>query len=154
LPAPICALLVARRWRETAGFLAAMAPALLTLAIWKHAGLGRIPLFGAEAVRVAAGASLGGSLHNDFNTYIPFSWNTFNTNLAEIREYGWSLRLAEWLPVAGLVGAWRRGLPHAVLLGLWCADYMVLKGGKGGASVYQWSYFRLSMPGFPAYVLL
>jgi hypothetical protein len=31
---------------------------------------------------------------------------------------------------------------------------MILKGGTPSASVYEWSYFRLTMPGFPAYVLL
>jgi hypothetical protein len=147
-------LLVARRWRETAGFVAAAIPALVTLAIWKDAGLGQIPLFGSEAVHVAAGASFGGAVHDKLTHYITFSWHTFNGNLSEIREYGWSLRLAEWLPIAGLVGVARRGIPQAVLLGFWCADYMLVKGGTAGASVYEWSYFRLTMPGFPAYVLL
>jgi hypothetical protein len=87
-------------------------------------------------------------------SYIPFHWSTFTTNLAQIREYTWSLRLAEWVPIAGLVGAARRGLPHATLLGLWCFDYLVVKGGTDRASVYGWSYFRITLPGFPAYVLL
>jgi len=153
VPAPICALLVARRWRETGGFLLAMVPALVTLAVWKDAGLGHLPVLGSEAVHVAAGASLGGAVHGRITHYIPFSWSNFTTNLSELREYGWSLRLAEYLPLAGLIGAFRRGIPHAVLLGLWCIDYMVIKGGTT-ASVYEWSYFRLTMPGFPAYVLL
>jgi hypothetical protein len=150
VPAPLLALLAARYWRETAGFVAAMVPALVTLAIWKQAGLGHIPLFGATGVHLAAGASIGGRVTH----YVPFSWSGFTTNLAEIREYGWSLRVAEWLPVAGLVGVFRRGIPQGILLGVWCVDYLVFKGGTAGSTVYSWSYFRFTMPGFPAYVLL
>jgi hypothetical protein len=154
VPAPICALLVARRWRETGGFVLAMVPALVTLSIWKEAGLGEIPLFGANVVHVAAGASLGGAVDGKFTHYIPFHWHNFTTNLSELREYGWSLRLAEWVPIAGLVGVFRRGIPQAVLLGLWCIDYLVIKGGTSGSTIYSWSYFRYTMPGFPAFVLL
>jgi len=154
VPAPVFAFLVARCWRETGGFLLAMVPGLITLTIWKQAGLGTIPLFGSEVIHAAAGASIGGTVHESLTRYIPFSWHDFNQNLAEIREYGWSLRLAEYLPIAGFVGALRRGLPQAVLLGFWCVDYLVFKGGTSLASVYDWSWFRYTMPGFPPYVLL
>jgi hypothetical protein len=154
VPAPVVALLAARYWRETAGFVVAMIPALVTLAIWKQAGLGHIPLFGAPGVHLAAGTPLEGSIGGRINHYIPFSWNGFTGNLAQIREYGWSLRVAEWVPVAGLIGAFRRSIPQALLLGIWCFDYLVLKGGTAGATVYSWAFFRFTMPGFPAYVLL
>src|SRR5207237_1806945 len=41
------AFLVGRRWRDALSFGVAMLPALLTLAIWKHRGLGTVPLFHA-----------------------------------------------------------------------------------------------------------
>jgi hypothetical protein len=156
VPAPICAFVVARRWREAAGFTVALAPALVTLAIWKAVGLGTIPLLGANAVRIAAGAHAAvGSLPGRISDYVPFRWHTFATNLRELREYGWSLRLAEWLPIAGAVGAFRRGRPHGVLLALWFAGYLIFKAGaEGRSSIYAMSFFRLTMPGFPAYVLL
>jgi hypothetical protein len=87
--------------------------------------------------------------------YLPFDWHTLTLNLARLREVGWSLRLAEFLPIAGAVGAWRRGRPFGVLLALWCAAFLIVKGGAQGRSdVYALSFFRLTMPGFPAYVLL
>ena len=155
VPAPILALLVARYWRETAGFIAAMVPALVTLALWKQAGLGHLPLFGAAGAHLAAGSSFGGVIGSGgISSYMRFNWTEFTSNLAQLREYGWSLRIAEWVPLAGLVGALRRGIPQAVLLGVWCLDYLVLKGGTAGGTVYSWAFFRLTMPGFPAYVLL
>jgi Dolichyl-phosphate-mannose-protein mannosyltransferase len=152
VPAPIAAFLVARAWRQSLVFVGAMLPALITLALWKEAGLGKLPLFGATSLYTAAGPTA--ALGINTSTYLPFHWSIFTTNLSELREYGWSLRLAEWFPIAGLIGALRRGLPHAVLLGLWCFGYLVVKGGTNRASVYEWSWFRLVMPGFPAYVLL
>ena len=48
--------LVARRWRGSLVFAACLAPALLTLALWKYRGLGHLPLFAsAPVVREAAG---------------------------------------------------------------------------------------------------
>jgi hypothetical protein len=152
VPAPVVALLVGRAWRQAGVFVAAMLPALVTLTLWKQAGLGTVPLFGAGAVHAAISSSSAG-IDGHVSRYVPFHWSNFTTNLAQLREYGWSLRLAEWVPIAGLVGAARRGLPHAALLGLWCFDYLVLKGGAKG-DIYSWSFFRLTLPGFPAYVLL
>jgi Dolichyl-phosphate-mannose-protein mannosyltransferase len=154
VPAPVAAFLVVRRWREAGAFLAAMAPALVTLALWKAVGLGRLPILGASVV--SAAGTHGTVVADSITTrYLPFDWHTFTLNLARLREVGWSLRLAEYLPIAGVVGAWRRGRPYGVLLALWFLAYFVVKGGaKGRSDVYALSFFRLTMPGFPAYVLL
>jgi hypothetical protein len=48
-----------------------------------------------------------------------FSWSAFTLSLSRIREVGWSVRVVEYLPLAGLIGAAlrrsRAALPLAVL---------------------------------------
>jgi hypothetical protein len=154
VPAPVATFLVVRRWREAVVFVAALVPALLTLTIWKAVGLGQVPLLGATMVG-AAGAH-GAIVADAWTTrYLPFDWGQFTLNLARMREVGWSLRVVEFIPIAGTIGAWRRGRHYAVLLALWCGAYLIVKGSaKGRSDVYSTTFFRLTMPGFAAFVLL
>jgi hypothetical protein len=155
--APLVALLIARRWRELASFAAAAAPALAALAVWKERGLGQVPALadGAYPLAAALGAALPlASLADSVTRYLTVDWDALGVNLDLLREFGWSVRVAEWVPLAGLVAVGRRSIPKAALLGVWFFAFLLVKGGSDKARVEDASFFRLLMPSFPAYVLL
>jgi hypothetical protein len=154
LPAPFLALAVARRWRPGLAFGAALVPAALTLAIWKGRGLGTLPILsdltllslpGAAMLPVAA---IGGGLTDQI------SWDRLSENFDGLREFFWSVRVLEAIPLAGVVAVARYSAAKAVFLGVWLGTFVVLKGSSDGASMASGSFFRLLMPAFPAFFLL
>jgi hypothetical protein len=84
----------------------------------------------------------------------PDDWGNLDTNQDEIREFFWSVRLLEWLPLAGVLGAARRSPPVAVLLGLWFGLYLVFRGTDPEVSIGAGTFFLALLPALPAYVLL
>jgi hypothetical protein len=142
LPVPAIAFALARCWRSILLYAVALAPALLTLAVWKHRGLGEVPLFALSDPLDA------------FGHYLRFDWQHFNDNMHAVREFFWSRLLLEYLPIAGAFAVIRKSTAKGVYLALWVVAYF---GGKGAiivSNVSDVSYFRLAMPGLPAYVLL
>lgn len=148
---PALAILVARRATVAWPFLVGIAPALLALAVWKQRGLGTLPLFAFEEVRLAAGSTLGGI---DLQRYIDIDWGMFDRNMNGLREWFWSARLLQWLPIAGLLAVARRSFPVAALLAGWFGAFLLVKGTTPLSNVESGSFFRYLMPGFPAYLLL
>jgi hypothetical protein len=132
-------------------FAAALAPALLTLALWKYRGLGEFAAAPAAPVAVAAGGT--GFASRVFSPDLN-SWQHLHEVLLALREHFWAARLIEWLPLAGLVGLLARSLRAFALVGAWFVAYLLLKGTYVPASVDDASFFRILMPAFPAYVLL
>ena len=145
------AILAARRATVVLPILAGIAPALLALAVWKQRGLGSLPLFAFDDVRLAAGTTLGGV---DVQRYIDLDWGNLNRNMDGLREWFWSARLLQWLPFAGLLAVARCSFPAAGLLGGWFGTFLVVKGTIPLATVASGSFFRYLMPAFPAYFLL
>lgn len=152
LAGPPLALALARRPRALLAFGAALVPAVVTLALWKQRGLGSLPLFAYEEVRVAAGSTLAAAA--DVGRYVDLDWGHLRQNLDELREWFWSVRLLEWAPLAGALAVARRSVPVAALLASWLAAFVVLKGTSHLATVSSGSFFRYLMPAFPAYLLL
>ena len=151
------ALLVVRRWRLGAVYAAAFVPALLTLAIWKYKGLGYLPLFGSGGtVHTAAGAIplQTGLAAKSIHDYINIDWGHLGTNMAQIREFFWSMRLVEWLPFAGFVAVSRVSWTKAVFLGGWLGAFVLVKGASPRANVEDATFFRLLAPAWPAYLVL
>jgi hypothetical protein len=74
--------------------------------------------------------------------------------MAQIREFFWSMRLVEWLPLTGLVAVARVSLAKAAFLGGWLAAFVFVKGTSGSTGVQNATFWRLLMPGWPAYLLL
>jgi hypothetical protein len=144
---------LARRWREGLVLAVAVVPALVTLALWKHRGLGTLPLFAADEVRVALGPDgLVGGI--DTGRYVKFDWGHWQDQMAQLREHFWSQRIAQWVPFAGAVAVASRRLPLAGLLAGWLAAFLVVKGANEQATIESGSFFRLLMPAWPAYLLL
>ncbi len=154
LPAPLAAFLIARRGHELLLFGASVVPALAGLALWKYRGLGDIPAFHTASATLASGSlpavPIGGL---NIHRYFHINWGAINTNLDQIREHAWSLRLLTWIPIAGLIGLWRRSAVGAAFVGVWFAGYFVLRGSLDG-SVGSGSFFKYMVPAFPAYFLL
>jgi hypothetical protein len=82
------------------------------------------------------------------------SVDTFKANMAGLREYFWSHRVLQWIPIAGVVAVARRSLPTAVALGCWLGAYVLFRAAQPGIEVENGDFFRALLPAFPAYVLL
>jgi hypothetical protein len=144
-------LLVGERWRRLLPFALGLAPALLTLAIWKYRGLGELAAAPAESVRLAGGV---GSLLDRIHRPSLNSWEHLHQVLLGLREHFWVARVIEWLPVAGIVALLVRSRRGFLLVGGWFTTYLLAKATYIPASIEDASFFRILMPAFPAYLLL
>ena len=142
-------LLLARRWRAVVPFAIGLAPALLTLALWKYRGLGELAA-APEPERLAGVGDLAHRIHNPSLN----SWEHLHQVLLGLREHFWAARVLEWLPLAGIVALALRSLRGLLLLGTWFVAFLLVKGTYIPASVEDASFFRILMPAFPAYLLL
>jgi hypothetical protein len=154
LAGPALALAGTRRPRLLASFAAGLAPALVTLTVWKERGLGQIPIIGSASAE-ASSHSFAPPFAAGLSKYTDqLDWGRFTQNLDLIREHFWSVRIIEWLVIAGLVGLGRRSPKGLLLVGGSFAAVIVVKGSYTSASVEDGSVFRIMMPAFPMFVLL
>jgi len=156
LGGPALGFLLARRFGHAALFAVALVPSLLALTFWKAKGLGEVPLFTLGELRLAAGAGdpVVGALTSWFDRTVNLDFDTWKQNMSNLREFTWSARIVQWLPLAGALAVARRSLPAAGLLMGWLLGYVVVKGAADVATVESGSYWRLVMPALPAFVLL
>jgi hypothetical protein len=151
----ILAVLYRRRFVGAAYLLAGIVPAIATLALWKYRGLGYLPLFHAQGgTRLALGAHQDLVAFNPLHKYVQFNWHKLNLNLLGIKEHFWSLRVVEWLVIAGLIGLSRRSLTAFLVIGGWFATFVLTKATYAGASTDDASVFRIMMAAYPAFILL
>lgn len=153
LGGPALALLLARRFRPLLPAAAGMAGPLALLLLWKLRGLGGLPAFAASEVRLAAGATLGVA-GIDLGRYFDYDLEVFRSNMAQLREYFYSARVLQWIPLAGVLAVSRRSLPIAGLLAGWLGVFLFTKGTVAQSTVDSGSFFRLMMPAYPAFFLL
>ncbi len=157
LAAPLVGFLVGRRFHGAVAFGLALLPTVVTLILWKQRGLGHLPLFSsATPVTLAAGAQVATEHVAALNLhkYVKLDWAHLQNNLDGIREYFWSNRLVEWIPLAGALGAFRLSRAKGAFLAAWLAVFFLLKGSSALASVDTASFWRLLTPAWPAYFLL
>ncbi len=156
LAGPALLLLLARRLPLALPYGAGLLPPVLLLLLWKVRGLGDLPVFAFEQTRLAAGATLGATVGAsvDVGRYVDLDWANFRSNMADLREFFWSVRLLQWAPLAGVLAVSRRSLPVAGCLAGWFAAFLVVKGTPAQSTVESGSFFRLLMPAYPAYFLL
>lgn len=145
---------LARRWREAAAFAAPVAMGLLVLAYWKEQTLGIVPALALEQVHLAAGATpLGFELN--FEKYFRIDVDHWRLQMAQLREFFFSPRVAQWAPFAGLLAVVRvRRSAIAGLLAGWLGAFIVVKGFNENADIQANTFWRLLMPAWPAYLLL
>ena len=156
LVGPTLAFLIARRWRQAGLFAASLAPALLALTLWKYRGLGEVPLFADGTTKLAAGLDdpAVASVTSWVDRTVRLDFDTWRENMSGLREFTWSARVLQFLPLAGAIAVARRSLPASGLLLGWLLGYVVVKGAADVATVESGSYWRLIMPALPAFVLL
>lgn len=150
LAVPFVLFIVENR-RALFPFAVGLAPALLTLAVWKFRGLGELAAAPSLPLRSASGVSdLLNRIHgSDLN-----SWKHLRQVLEGLREHFWVARLIEWLPVAGSLALGLRSRRGFVLLVPWFVAFLLLKATYIPASVEDASFWRIMMPAYPAYLLL
>jgi hypothetical protein len=144
-------LLVVARWRALPAFVVGLAPAVLTLALWKYRGLGELAAAPEEPVQLASG--VGDLLHRVHSPSLN-SWAHLHQVLDALREHFWASRVTEWLPVAGCIALLGRSRRAFLLIGSWFIVFLLAKGTYIPASIEDASFFRILMPAFPAYLLL
>ena len=156
LGGPLLAFLLARRFGHILLFAVALAPALVALTIWKSRGLGEIPLFAQGEVRLAAGLGdpVATSVTSWFDRTVHLNFDTWKQNMSNLREFTWSARVVQFLPLAGAIAVARRSVPAAGLFLAWLLGYVVVKGAASVATIESGSYWRLVMPALPAFALL
>jgi hypothetical protein len=148
------AYVIARRWREAAAFGGALVVGLLMLAFWKQRALGTLPVFALQEVRLAAGATPM-ALDLNLHRYLQLDLDHWRLQMAQLREFFFSPRLAQWAPLAGLLAVVRaRRSAIAGLLAGWLAAFILVKGFNENADIQANTFWRLLMPAWPAYLLL
>jgi hypothetical protein len=89
-----------------------------------------------------------------FDRTIHLNFDTWKENMSALREFTWSARVLQFLPLAGAIALARRSLSASGLLLAWLLGYVVVKGAADVATVESGSYWRLIMPALPAFALL
>jgi Dolichyl-phosphate-mannose-protein mannosyltransferase len=153
------ALLAARRWRSIVYLGVGLAPSVVALAAWKGRGEGSLPILrsgtaGTRFVTAHAAPLLGlGGLN--VHQYIRPSWSFFTTELADIQEHFWSVRVVEWLALAGMIGLLRRSRPLGLLFGGWFfATILVKWTTPGHGTISDSDLLRQTIPAIPAALML
>jgi hypothetical protein len=152
---PVIVLVAAtRQWRQAAYFAAAVVPAIVALFLWKLRGLGTVPITSSSYQHVRLAAGFDPTLAVGTSKYGGFDWHHLQDELIQLREFFWSLRFLEFLLFAGAFGVIRRRPAPGLFVVAWFAAYGLIKGSNTEATFDTTSWFRLSEPGLPAYILL
>jgi hypothetical protein len=156
LPAPVIALALGRRWRELGVGVAAFVPSLVALSLWKYKGYGYLPAFHTlpqhRETRLAIAAD--SIITKPYHKYVDINWDHLHINLLGLGEVFWSVRVLEFLPLAGAVAVARRAPVLAVFLSVWFWVFFVIKGADVESSVDSGSFFRLLLPAIPALLVM
>jgi hypothetical protein len=126
----LISLAVARRWRGVGEAIAGLAAGLAPTLIWRRRAL--------ETVTFTFGDP---------------SWSGFQGSMSNIREFFYSNRLLQWLPVAGALGMLRLMRPAAGLTAGWAFLAAVI-GVATPTSFAAGRFFVDLIPVWPAYALL
>jgi hypothetical protein len=129
----------------------------VTLVLWKYRGTG-ISVLSLDQHVVAAGIAVLDPSQETFwdkvSKFIPLDVDQINQQFLGFREYFWSARLLEYLPLAGAIGIARRSIPKTAFFVVWLGAFFVIKGSSPAVNVETGSIWRLLMPAWPAYFFL
>jgi hypothetical protein len=78
-------------------------------------------------------------------------WHRMGLTLDSVREYSWSRRVLEYLPLAGFVGLARRSAPAAAFFGMVLLATVIFPLGR---VLDLTGYLLVIVPGLPVYWLL
>lgn len=151
LPAAALAVGATRARLPIAAFAAGLVPAIVTLTIFKHTGLGSIPAFALGGTREAAGTIVA---FDPWSRYVHLDWAHLKENKDALREVLGSVRILELVLVGGTVALMLRTWVKGAFVAIWFLAYFIVKGASPVTNVYATSFFRLLEPAYPAYLLL
>jgi hypothetical protein len=121
LAAPILAAAVMRRPVAVGSTVATAGLGLIALAVFRH-----VP-------------------------HVPLGWHRMGLTLDSVREYSWSRRVLEYLPLAGFVGLARRSAPAAAFFGMVLLAAVIFPLAR---VLDLTGYLLVIVPGLPVYWLL
>jgi hypothetical protein len=113
--------------------------------VWTPVAAGLTALAALPGVVVAALA---------YGLSLDVSWDAFTAHMTGLREYLWSNRVLQWLPLAGVIGAARGSPPVAALLAGWFGAFVVVYGASPNLNAEGGSYLLAFVPALPALSLL
>jgi dolichyl-phosphate-mannose-protein mannosyltransferase len=152
------ALLAARRWRSIGWLAVGVAPGILALAVWKARGEGNLPILhsgaaGTHLVLAHAAPVVGLGLH--ISRYVHPSWSYFTAELHDVEQHFWSVRVLEWLTLAGTIGLLRRSWPLGLLFGGWFWTAIIVKWSTPGhGTIADSDLLRQTISTIPAALML
>src|SRR5262249_46024846 len=110
-----------------------------------------LPILAAYAPHHEASGRLVGI---STSRYVPLNWHHLAVEWRDLREVFWDVRLLQFLLIAAALGALRRNYRSGLFLVVWFVAYSIFKGMASQASVADTSYFRLTLPGLVALIML
>jgi len=113
----------------------------------------RLDMLAVVAAPVVAGGVIA-LLARDAGVGIAVSWDAFSANMAGLREYTWSNRVLQWLPIAGTIGLARRSWTAAALFGGWVGAFVVAEAASADRPVQSGAFFLALLPALPALAVL
>ena len=130
----------------------------MTLLVWKYRGTGISVLALDPSVLAAAAEPQPHPSElpwwEQVRDFVPLDIHQLNHQFLGFREYFWSARLLEFIPIAGTFAVARRSIPKAAFFAVWLAAFFVIKGSSQTVSVETATIWRLLMPAWPAYFFL
>ena len=106
---------------------------------------------GGGGARLPAGAGLVAlALFRDV-PHVAFGWHQMGQSLDSVREFSWSRRVLEYLPLAGVVGLSRRSAAAAAFFGVVLVALVILPLSR---PLGLTGYLLAIVPGVPVYWLL
>jgi len=146
----VVALVATLRLRALAGTLVAAVPAAIALAVWKQVGTGGIPA-------LSGGGGGGGgtsTVTQNAHKYLNIDFHRLGQDVRELREVFWSMRLLEFLLVAGVIALVARSRWKGLFVVGWFVAFGLIKGTVSYADVYDTSIYRFLLPAWPAWTLI
>jgi hypothetical protein len=83
--------------------------------------------------------------------HVPLGWHRMGVTLDSVREYSWSRRILEYLPLGGFVGLARRSAPAAAFFGAALLAAVIFPLAR---QINLTQYLLVIVPGLPVYWLL
>ena len=80
--------------------------------------------------------------------------SAFDANMGGLREFTYSNRLLQWLPLAGAIGMARCSVPAAVFVGGWFGAFALAWGASPNVDVGDGTFAVAFVPALPAFSLL
>ena len=139
-----------------AGLAIVVEPAACLFVIGAVLGCAVARRFDVLAV-LAAPVVVGGVialLARDAGIGLDVSWDAFSANMAGLREYTWSNRVLQWLPIAGTIGLARRSGTAAALFGGWVGAFALAEAASADRPVESGAFFLAFLPALPALAVL